>query len=188
MKLNATQKNLLTAAGLGALATTPAFAVASLGVLAQPIVAATAFTKGRKLPARIAQGAIGAALGLVSFGIGACFNPEVAVDTQPTETKVEIVKEAPAPKAEVVKEAPAPRAEVAPAPAKKTYKYTAEEAKYQFSFFYNLGRKLGPGHLDTSYNAEQQLRSNGFPPVDVRFIKTVRECYDNTGDAYCWDR
>jgi len=132
MKLNATQKNLLTAAGLGAMTATPAAAVAVLGVVVQPIVAATVFTKGRKLPARIAQGAIGATLALIGVGIGAGFNPEIAATTQPTETKVEIVKEAPAPKAEVVEEAPAPKAEVVKkAPATKTYEYPTVQAAQQ---------------------------------------------------------
>ena len=68
------------------------------------------------------------------------------------------------------------------------YRYTPEEAKLQFSYFYNLGRSLGPGHMDTALSAERQLASHGFPPVGARFVKTVRECYEATGDAYCWDR
>jgi len=218
MALNATQKNLVTASCIGISAITPAYPLACLAVIAQPIVAGTYFSKGKKLPGRLGQAALGFTLGFVGLTAGLIANPGIEAGDQfakghaaATEQVVEAPKvkpvvEAPAPKAEVkvapapkaevkatpapkaeVKATPAPKAEVKAAPAKKTYKYTAEEAKYQFSYFYNLGRSLGPGHMDTRYNAEQQLSSNGFPPVTPQFIKTVRECYANTGDAYCWD-
>ena len=66
------------------------------------------------------------------------------------------------------------------------FKFTPQEAKYQYSFFYNLGRRMGVGHLDTSTNAQKQLRHHGFPPVSGVFRSTVMKCFDNTGDAYCW--
>lgn len=105
----------------------------------------------------------------------------------PAVEKVEVEANTPPAAVSPVQDIIQPTVEVVK-PAPKTYKFTAEEAKMQYSFFYNLGRQSGPGHLDTRYNAERQLASHGFPPVDVEFIKTVRECYDNTGDAYCWDR
>ena len=118
--------------------------------------------------------------GWIAHSMDQAQRQELTEAPAPIEQVVETPAPAPAP-VEVV-EAPTP------APAKPTYRYTMEEAKLQFSYFYNLGRRLGTGHMDTALNAERQLCSHGFPQVDNRFVKTVRECYEATGDAYCWDR
>tara|TARA_R110002012_G_scaffold211874_1_gene382827 strand:+ start:966 stop:1556 length:591 start_codon:yes stop_codon:yes gene_type:complete len=106
---NATQKNLLTAAGLGVVAATPAAPLAALGLVAQPIVAATVFTKGRKLPARLAQGALGLALGFVGLGAGLTANPTYSGSVAAGSTAAQQVVEAPTAK-------PAPTVAAKPAP------------------------------------------------------------------------
>ncbi len=72
-------------------------------------------------------------------------------------------------------------------PAMAGYKFTKEEAKMQYSFFYTFSRRSGKGHYTAASNAKRALKDNGFPPVPGKFRSTVMKCFDNTGDAYCWD-
>ena len=108
MTLNATQKNLLFAAGTAAVAAAgPAAPLSALALLAQPAVAATSFTKGRKLPVRIGQAAFGAAAGFVGLCTGILMNPTI-------EKPAPQVAEAPAPVEQVTEVAEAPAAPAAP--------------------------------------------------------------------------
>jgi len=101
MTLNATQKNLLFAAGTAAVAAAgPVGPVAMLGLVAQPIVAATAFTKNRGILAKVGQAALGAGLSFVGIGVGAIINPtiekgapQVAEAPAPVEQVVEVAEE-----------------------------------------------------------------------------------------------
>ena len=103
INLNATQKNLLFAAGTAAVAATPVAPLSALTLLAQPAIAATSFTKGRKLPVRIGQAAFGAAAGFVGLCTGILMNPTI-------EKPAPQVAEAPAPVEQVTEVAEEPEA------------------------------------------------------------------------------
>jgi len=137
MKLNATQKNLLFAAGTMAVsAAGPIGPLSVFGLIAQPALAATCWTKGRKGLAKVGQASLGLVLSTLAIGFGGMMNPTLDSQTKVVEAPapVEKVAEAPAPAKPVVKEpvaeAPAPKA-AAPAPATKTYEYPTVQAARQ---------------------------------------------------------
>ena len=113
MTLNATQKNLLFAAGTVAVAAAgPIGPVSVFGLLAQPALAATKWTKGRSILDKVGQAALGFGLSFIAVGTGAIINPTSAPQTQVAEAPapVEQVVEAPAPvvEAPVIVEVPSP--------------------------------------------------------------------------------
>ena len=116
--LNATQKNIAMGVASFVVACTPIGPVTVLGLIAQPALAATTFTKGRKTVDKIGQGALGLLISFFSIGIGAVINPMYRSDTSVAEVPT------PAPLVNSPK-APALKSEVinipisTPAPAKK---------------------------------------------------------------------
>ena len=89
-----------------AVAATPVGPIAVLGLIAQPTLAATVWTKGRGAGAKIGQGALGLVVSFVALGTGVAMNPSFKTDTAVAETPAAIT--APAP----VAVTPAPTASV----------------------------------------------------------------------------
>ena len=83
--LNATQKNIAMGVASFVVACTPIGPVTVLGLIAQPALAATSFTKGRKSVDKIGQGALGLLISFFSIGIGAAINPMYRSDTSVAE-------------------------------------------------------------------------------------------------------
>ena len=94
--------------GVGSLVVgcTPIGPVTVLGLIAQPALAATSFTKGRKSVDKIGQGALGLLISFFSIGIGAAINPmyrsETSVAEVPAPAPLVTSSEMPAPKNEVI--------------------------------------------------------------------------------------
>ena len=104
--LNATQKNIAMGVASFVVACTPIGPVTVLGLIAQPALAATTFTKGRKSVDKIGQGALGLLISFFSIGIGAAINPmyrsETSVAEVPTPAPLVSSPKAPALKREVI--------------------------------------------------------------------------------------
>ena len=116
--LNSTQKNVAMGVATTAVAATPVGPIAVLGLIAQPTLAATVWTKGRGAGAKIGQGALGLVVSFVALGTGVAMNPSFKTDTAVAETPAAVT--APAP----VAVTPAPVA-VTPAPVAVTPAPTA---------------------------------------------------------------
>lgn len=116
--LNATQKNIAMGVASFVVACTPIGPVTVLGLIAQPALAATTFTKGRKSVDKIGQGALGLLISFFSIGMGAVINPmyrsETSVAEVPTPAPLANSPKAPALKSEVINTPIS-----TPAPAKK---------------------------------------------------------------------
>lgn len=112
------KKNLAFAAGTFALATAgPVGPLSVVGLIAQPALAATKWTKGNGRTSKIGQAALGGLLSFFAIGFGAVINPTTGNDVQVAKNATPAVEE--------VVEAPAP----APAPViKRDYEFPTHAA------------------------------------------------------------
>ena len=107
--LNATQKNIAMGVATTVIATTPIGPVTVLGLIAQPALAATIFTKGRDAKTKLGQGALGFLISFLAVGTGAMMNPATNTETSVAEAPAAVAAPAPVASAPV-----APTAPVAP--------------------------------------------------------------------------
>ncbi len=106
INLNATQKNFAMGAATLVIATTPAGPVTVLGLIAQPALAATIFTKGRDAKTKLGQGALGFLISFIAVGSGAMMNPTVNTETAVAEAPAAVTAPAPVTSAPVAPQAP----------------------------------------------------------------------------------
>ena len=109
INLNATQKNIAMGVATTVIATTPIGPVTVLGLIAQPALAATIFTKGRDAKTKLGQGALGFLISFLAVGTGAMMNPATNTKTSVAEAPAAVTAPAPVASAPV-----APTAPVAP--------------------------------------------------------------------------
>ena len=107
--INATQKNIAMGVATTVIATTPIGPVTVLGLIAQPALAATIFTKGRDAKTKLGQGALGFLISFLAVGTGAMMNPATNTETSVAEAPAAVAAPAPVASAPV-----APTAPVAP--------------------------------------------------------------------------
>ena len=107
--INATQKNIAMGVATTVIATTPIGPVTVLGLIAQPALAATIFTKGRDAKTKLGQGALGFLISFLAVGTGAMMNPATNTKTSVAEAPAAVTAPAPVASAPV-----APTAPVAP--------------------------------------------------------------------------
>ena len=112
INLNATQKNIAMGVATTVIATTPIGPVTVLGLIAQPALAATIFTKGRDAKTKLGQGALGFLISFLAVGTGAMMNPATNTKTSVAEAPAAVT--APAPVASAPVAPTAPVAAVAP--------------------------------------------------------------------------
>ena len=110
--INATQKNIAMGVATTVIATTPIGPVTVLGLIAQPALAATIFTKGRDAKTKLGQGALGFLISFLAVGTGAMMNPATNTKTSVAEAPAAVT--APAPVASAPVAPTAPVAAVAP--------------------------------------------------------------------------
>ena len=110
--INATQKNIAMGVATTVIATTPIGPVTVLGLIAQPALAATIFTKGRDAKTKLGQGALGFLISFLAVGTGAMMNPATNTETSVAEAPAAVT--APAPVASAPVAPTAPVAAVAP--------------------------------------------------------------------------
>ena len=124
INLNATQKNIAMGVATTVIATTPIGPVTVLGLIAQPALAATIFTKGRDAKTKLGQGALGFLISFLAVGTGAMMNPATNTKTSVAEAPAAVTAPAPVASAPV-----APTAPVAPpAPVRVSLPFTPSVA------------------------------------------------------------
>ena len=122
--INATQKNIAMGVATTVIATTPIGPVTVLGLIAQPALAATIFTKGRDAKTKLGQGALGFLISFLAVGTGAMMNPATNTKTSVAEAPAAVTAPAPVASAPV-----APTAPVAPpAPVRVSLPFTPSVA------------------------------------------------------------
>ena len=123
--LNATQKNLAVAAVTTVVAAAGPFGpLATLGLIVNPSLAATVFTKGRSVGVKIGQATMAFGLSIFSIGVGAVINPTISNEASVASTPAPVVVAAPAPVAPVAPPAPV----VAAAPVRVSLPFTPSVA------------------------------------------------------------
>ena len=110
--INATQKNIAMGVATTVIACTPIAPITVLGLIAQPAMAATMFTKGRDAKTKVGQGALGFLISFIAIGTGAVMNPTIGSKTSVAETPAPVT--VPAPVAMAPTAPTAPVAAVAP--------------------------------------------------------------------------
>ena len=106
INLNATQKNIAMGVATTVIATTPIGPVTVLGLIAQPALAATIFTKGRDAKTKLGQGALGFLISFLAVGTGAMMNPATNTETSVAEAPATVTAPAPVVSAPVAPTAP----------------------------------------------------------------------------------
>ena len=119
--INATQKNIAMGVATTVIATTPIGPVTVLGLIAQPALAATIFTKGRDAKTKLGQGALGFLISFLAVGTGAMMNPATNTKTSVAEAPATVTAPAPVASAPVAPVAP-------PAPVRVSLPFTPSVA------------------------------------------------------------
>ena len=119
--INATQKNIAMGVATTVIATTPIGPVTVLGLIAQPALAATIFTKGRDAKTKLGQGALGFLISFLAVGTGAMMNPATNTKTSVAEAPAAVTAPAPVASAPVAPVAP-------PAPVRVSLPFTPSVA------------------------------------------------------------
>ena len=174
INLNATQKNIAMGVATTVIATTPIGPVTVLGLIAQPALAATIFTKGRDAKTKLGQGALGFLISFLAVGTGAMMNPATNTKTSVAEAPAAVT--APAPVAPVAAVAPPVRVSLPftpsvapPRPAttnpiaiKRWNKRVAEVAIENDPVTFNQPRNGGETTLAQKCEAYEQGHMGGF--------------------------
>ena len=172
--INATQKNIAMGVATTVIATTPIGPVTVLGLIAQPALAATIFTKGRDAKTKLGQGALGFLISFLAVGTGAMMNPATNTKTSVAEAPAAVT--APAPVAPVAAVAPPVRVSLPftpsvapPRPAttnpiaiKRWNKRVAEVAIENDPVTFNQPRNGGETTLAQKCEAYEQGHMGGF--------------------------
>ena len=127
INLNATQKNIAMGVATTVIATTPIGPVTVLGLIAQPALAATIFTKGRDAKIKLGQGALGFLISFLAVGTGAMMNPATNTETSVAEAPAAVTAPAPVASAPVAPTAPV-AAVAPPAPVRVSLPFTPSVA------------------------------------------------------------
>ena len=127
INLNATQKNIAMGVATTVIATTPIGPVTVLGLIAQPALAATIFTKGRDAKTKLGQGALGFLISFLAVGTGAMMNPATNTETSVAEAPAAVTAPAPVASAPVAPTAPV-AAVAPPAPVRVSLPFTPSVA------------------------------------------------------------